>query len=124
MSNTFSKLPKQATAILLAVLLALAPAPASAMNYHWEGWYERDGCEWYGYHNYDEVRQGHVYGRTNGRGSCADLYVRVEYDGISVDNYGVGRVEASANLWSPDFERSFHAADPSGPTSWTGRYLW
>jgi len=124
MSNQFDRLPRQATAVLLTLLLTLAPLPAEASNYHWSGWHERDGCEWYGYHNYDEVQQGHVYGRTNGRHACAEVFVRVHFNDTWVENYDVGRVVASANTWEPDFGHTFHAANPVGPTAWTGFRLW
>lgn len=80
-------------------------------------------CEWYGYHRYDETGSGYVYGRTNGRNSCAEVFVRVYYDGISVKNYGGDRAEAAAYLWEPDFERSRHSANPIGPASWAGFVL-
>jgi len=125
MSNKLRKLPRRGVALLLAILLALSPGPVSASTYHWSSWHgPSDGCEWRGYHAYDEIGEGYVMGVTYARGNCAQVKVKVYFDGGSIRDFGRTVAAASANSWDMDFEASDHYAQLVGPPNWHRFRMW
>ncbi len=124
MPNKLKKLPRSATALVLAAMLALAPLPATTWSGHYTDWVENNGCEWRGYHRYDEVRDGYARGITWGRGACSEVSVRVWVDGNYTPGYGQTRASASVTGWGLDFNYTDHNADPEGPPPYVGFRHW
>lgn len=125
MSSKLKKLPRRAAALMLAVLLAFAPIPASATSNHWSSWTgPNHGCEWLGHHSYDEIGAGHARGATYGRGDCSEVMVKVWYDDTHVRGFGQVVANASVYGWGLDFKYTDHNADPEGPPPYVGFRLW
>ncbi len=117
MSNKLKKLSRRATALLLAVLLALTPLPASGWNQHWSPWHGY-GCEWRGYHAHDEQGPGYIRGITAGSASCTQVHAKIWYDDYVVMDYSRRFAIASVDGWELDFRYSDHGVPGVSTRLW------
>jgi len=116
--------PKVLMVMAVAMLLLLAAVPAMASSGH-SASTTNNGCEWKGYHSYDEVDSGFAYGYTDElSGTCVEVNVKVRVNSANTWDYGTSFASVYISGWDLNFNYSDHNADPLGPDPYVGFRLY